>query len=896
MANSVSELIIRLKDGVSGPAKGAAGALGTLDKATKGLGRGASGEMQKLANALKQAQAQASQFSLFQKLRADLPKLRQDFNSAQDKVRALAREMASTDAPTRKMASAMKSAQAAVKSASAAYEAQQKAVLNARAALQQGGIATDRLGAANDKVKAAITQATAAIRAQEAAEKRAARVAETMAAKRVAAARKVEAAQRQAALAAEQAAHRAQVRQERWAAAVGVGTGTVVAGRMLAQPVSKAMTYDQRLTYVASTMAGDGSLEDKRAAKGRVSDTVDDAVRRGGGTREGAANALNTLVSSGTLEGDLPLKVLPDVVKTAHAAGADPEDIAKMTVAMLNNGVKPEDLGLAFDKAFKAGQLGGVELRDMARWFPQQMAMARGSGLSGMQAVDWLSAGNQVALANAGSPDEAANNLVNLLQKFNSRELQKTMADAVKPRPGDPTIQAEMEVKRGRDKGKKKVVDTGEFDWQGYAIERQKAGVSAPEAFAELLDRQLEDNVRYQELLKQAAEAKNTADQKAALDAALLIAEGSEIGKILADRQALSGALALRVGRERIKQLEAELAKAGGTVDRESAFVREQTWSRAQDGKNTLDRANEGAYGAVSGPLGSLIDGVNEAARAFPVLSSAVYGAGQVIGAIATGGVVGSVVGGLAAGKAAGAAAGAGAAASGAAAGGTGGALVGAGALVAKGGALALPLALGGSTAKNSYTSADDAGRLAQRSATSKAAADWNSMSPAERAARIEAARAGVPYKAQLGALGTIPSGDATLGSVGRFSPDRDLANTSTSRGFVNEPAALKGASGAVSNVSVAPVQPVQMDGALLDSAPIRSAAQAAGSEAGAAFETEMNAAFARVQATGAAAAASLRNAFSFSVTPTVNMPALPSGWGAGGGRAVQADTGLGTE
>ncbi|NKB83758.1 phage tail tape measure protein [Ochrobactrum grignonense] len=204
---------------------------------------------------------------------------------------------------------------------------------------------------------------------------------------------------------------------------------------MLTRPVAKALSYDETLTFLAGTMAGDGSVEDKQAAKVRASDSVNRSLQESGGTRDSAAAALNTLVGSGLFEGDSALQALTPILKTAFASGANPEDVARMGVAFKNSGINSsEDMQLAFDSALRAGQLGGFELRDMARWLPGQLALARGSGLTGLDAVKYLAAANQTQIKTAGSPDEAGNNLVNTLQKLNSRELQKQMADQVKAR------------------------------------------------------------------------------------------------------------------------------------------------------------------------------------------------------------------------------------------------------------------------------------------------------------------------------------------------------------------------------------------------------------------------------------------------------------------------------
>lgn len=646
MATMESKLVLSLVDKLTGPAKGIGGALDDIEAAAKAAGKGASKEMQGLGKSLQEAREQANKFDLFDKLRKDLPGARQAFRQAQGDVEKLAkelndarkaaakfdgvktfqkngpiaREMADAKKKVQELERQLTTAQRAVSRTSDAFEKQSRAVIEAKNALQGMGVNLKSVGSAQAALKGKIDTTTSAIKRQMVAE--------------------------------EQSAKRREKYARAYQTLAATGAGAIMAGQMLARPTGKAMTYDEQITYMASTMAGGGTLDERRAAKGKISDAIDAALKDGGGSREGAATALNSLIASGAFKDDEALAALSSVTRTSHAAGAREEDVAQAAIAMRNNGVAVEDLQKGFDIMFRGGQLGSFELRDMAKWFPQQMAMARGAGLTGLKAVSELSSLNQVSRGTAGSADEAGNNLVNLLQKLNSRELQDTMGKVVTPQAGDPSIPGKV-----TGKGKRRKVAPAEFDWQGYLIQRQKAGVNPIEALGEIIERQFEWNGRYQDLKKGIANAKTPEDAKALLESATSIAEGSEVGKIFADRQALMAALSILYGKDKKKGIDAELLKADGTVQAESEFVREQTWSKAQDAKNTIDRANENAYGAVSGPLGTLTEAINEAARDFPNLTAGLYAATEILMAIGGAGIVSGAVGGVLAGKAAGAAA-----------------------------------------------------------------------------------------------------------------------------------------------------------------------------------------------------------------------------------------------
>lgn len=606
MTTRTAALRLQLLDQVSGPAKATTSDLNGLEKNIGSLGRRGFPGAQNLGRQLDYLRQKAAAAGQFTEFRRGTAAAFGELRAARSRVEELRRSLATVTAPTGKMRADLRSAESALKQASIAFRGQRAATAAAGAALRTFGLNSRTAAGAQGELRGQMVQTIRRMRemAREA--------------------RKTGAGQREALRPA----------SGRWGMGGigGAGIGGAVAVRQLTAPVGRAMTYDEILTYVASTMAGGGSMEEKQAAKIKVSDAIDAALQAGGGKRDDAAAALNRLIASGAFEGDEALETLGPVVKTAHASGASADDVAAMATAMRNNGIEPKDMQRAFDSAFRAGQLGGVELRDMARWLPQQLALARGSGMSGMSAVEWLASANQVALQTAGSPDEAANNLVNLLQKLNSRELATTMAKEVKPQKGDPK-------------------DGGDFDWAAFMVKRQKEGVSPPEAFAEILDRQLKGNKDYQRLQKEAASAKTPEDRRARLEQAAAIAEASEVGQLIADRQALLAALALRSGQDRQREITAELANSAGTTDRESEFIRSQPWSQVQDLKNTADRANEQTFNALAGPLGALTESVNETARAFPELTSGIYGAGTALAALAAGGTAGAVAGGIIGGR-----------------------------------------------------------------------------------------------------------------------------------------------------------------------------------------------------------------------------------------------------
>ena len=436
-----------------------------------------------------------------------------------------------------------------------------------------------------------------------------------------------------------------------WQTVAKSAASVTAAGAVLAGPTRKALTYDQQLSYAADTATAGAGREAYQSNKKAISDGIDAAIKGGGGKREDAGEALNTMISSGAFDSvNEALAMLGDVVKTAHAAGASASQIAEIAVALKSFGIT--DMNTAFSMAMKAGQVGGFELKNMAEHLPSQLALAKQSGYAGINDYGKILALNQAARKTAGRPDEAGNNVINLLQKMSADEMNTRMAKHIKPRAGDAVTT--------NSKGKKT------FDWTGHLVKSKEQGIDAVGAMTILAEREVEGDKRYQELKKKLGIAKNDKEFAATLGemskAMFDIVKGGKMGEFFADRQALLGALAAVYHKDYMKKVEAEASpeNAKGTIEQSSANIRDETWSRAIDTQNALNRANEQAYNALQGPMGKVLEFTNGLATAYPNLTASVYGATTALTALAAAvgvwGIAGKVLGGGGAAAAAGAA------------------------------------------------------------------------------------------------------------------------------------------------------------------------------------------------------------------------------------------------
>lgn len=399
--------------------------------------------------------------------------------------------------------------------------------------------------------------------------------------------------------------------------ATAVVGGTVAGGMVVSNALQKPRDYQQQMTYITATAtAGQGLTLDQRRAKGNtLHQYVKDAVRVGGSARDDVAAALNELIASGKYNADDVYPALLSASKTAYASGAETIDAAKMTIALKTFGVN--DLDLAQDRAVRAGQIGSFEYRDLAKWLPSQMALAKSFGYSGDDGLVELLSLNQIAKSTAPDSTTAGNNVVNLLQKLASRELSDTLADKVDNLTGLPT----REVKNAKGK-----VVGQEFDWGTYALQQREQGVYGVEAFVKILERQLGKDERYIALQNKIKNTSDATERQALLSDMSNIMVGSELGQFIADRQALMAAIAVVYEKDRNIELKEDITTKGkGTVDADLALVNSFEWAKDQALTQEKLFAQSGMYDAVSEQLGQFKDTLTNVARGNEDLATLAY-------------------------------------------------------------------------------------------------------------------------------------------------------------------------------------------------------------------------------------------------------------------------------
>lgn len=340
--------------------------------------------------------------------------------------------------------------------------------------------------------------------------------------------------------------------------------------------VSRTMDYSTRLAHMANTAFSDRDTAGRIAGKRALDAAIDLAVRQGGGTREDAASALDAIIASGAIPAKAAMAILPSVQKAAVGGNADPTEIAMIGVrAMQSFGIQEDRMGKVFDMALTAGQLGGFEIKDMAKWLPQQMATALMSGLSG----------------------EAG------LAKLNS---QDTANDAKK---------------------------LG-IDLSGTLANARAKGMDSLTAFVALVDRIVAKDKRYTDLQAKLKTA-TAKDKKAVYESMANILEGSAIGKIVQDRQALGALLGLLNNREYVGDVERKTLAASGSVEANKAVLNAEAGIRVQAAVQEKNIAMQAALENVNHRLGETALKLVEYAQKYPELTTSLAQATTALTALA---------------------------------------------------------------------------------------------------------------------------------------------------------------------------------------------------------------------------------------------------------------------
>ena len=403
--------------------------------------------------------------------------------------------------------------------------------------------------------------------------------------------------------------------------AAGVAAGATAAGYVLAQPISRTMDYDTALRHATNTAFAGKSIEEKRAGMAQIANAVSDASHISGQSRESSLATMNAMVASGAMSDEAVRRLLPTVMKTATAADADGEAIASIVTKALQAGFAEADIESLLDRAMQSGADGGFELKDMARSLPQQLAAMKAMGMGPtLDNFSSLLNANQMAFMTAGSADEAGNNMVNLLAKISSQDIV-TKAKNI-------TINGE--------KG---------FDFTASMNKRQAAGMNSLDAMVDIVGEIVAKDGKSAALMQQINAADGDEAKLALLENQKALVDGTAIGQLVSDRQALMALLALVNNKQAAARLQEGQANAAGAVQGAYEFVADGAGFKAEQLKAAKAEAEQKAFSGFSNWLGDWFGRGAAWMRGNPDAAAAGVGAGYGATAVSAGAGAGSLTG-----------------------------------------------------------------------------------------------------------------------------------------------------------------------------------------------------------------------------------------------------------
>lgn len=404
----------------------------------------------------------------------------------------------------------------------------------------------------------------------------------------------------------------------KWGKAGGMMlAGGAAAAMTLRDPLEKRRSFDLNLAYAANTAYSDRDAKGRIAGKQELYDAVKKTVTAQGGSRDQALDALNSMIASGTVEVNTAKQLLPIIQRASVASGADSNDIAQIAIsAMQQYHIKPEDIGLALDKAMAAGQAGQFELNDMAKWLPQAMAATANGGMNGMKDFDVLLRALQQTRITAGSSDEGGNNFVNLAAKI-------TSADAV-----TKFKKADYVDKNGK--------HHDGIDLTQSLLKHKEKGENTLDAFMNIVDEYMTSNKQYQELQKKINNSKNDLDKKQLLEQQATILSGTAVGDLVSDRQALMALLAIKNNKDFGNDVMKEIQNAKGSIDTAHAVIQDTTYAKKQNFDNTKDFGAMESLKGMDETLGNINQKLADYGNKYPELGEAIGGTSVAFSALTT--------------------------------------------------------------------------------------------------------------------------------------------------------------------------------------------------------------------------------------------------------------------
>lgn len=239
----------------------------------------------------------------------------------------------------------------------------------------------------------------------------------------------------------------------------GGGSGAVAAGALAASRFSKAQMAAGAVATAAGSVLAVKRFANLESAARELGLTAEQSRERVssdierfrsqapalGATTQEQVGVAKQFAAAG-MDYDTAIGSVVPVVRTAKASFGELGDVAEAGIASVNNlKISVTDLGQAFDIIAKAGKLGQVEVKDLAKALPTVASSGAKLGLTGTSGLADIAAAIEIARKTAPTGDIAANNVYNLFEKVLSDEVGKAFKKK--------DIDLEGEIKKGQKDG-----------------------------------------------------------------------------------------------------------------------------------------------------------------------------------------------------------------------------------------------------------------------------------------------------------------------------------------------------------------------------------------------------------------------------------------------------------
>jgi TP901 family phage tail tape measure protein len=336
-----------------------------------------------------------------------------------------------------------------------------------------------------------------------------------------------------------------------------------------------------------------------------MSRKIIDTSRDTGMARNDVADVINQLVGAG-MDLSKALEYAPVAAKFVVGQGSSGVDTAKMINALGQNAkiTDPKQMQQALEAIAYQGQAGSFEAADMAKWFPELLANMASNGITGLDAVTQLGAMLQVQMKQAGSSDEAANNLKNWMGKIGSTDTVKAYEKAG-------------------------------IDYKGSMQTGLQNGMSTLETSMALAQKYIQatDPKRAAKMAEATAKISKEADPEKAKAMMASLEESLRTGDLFADMQVKAALSAYMQNKALYSQLKNDSRDATGILDKNLAERRESSSQKWAEMAQSMDDAMRSIGDALRPVTDTVAESLTKVTKGITSLTDSAPG---VVAGIAT--------------------------------------------------------------------------------------------------------------------------------------------------------------------------------------------------------------------------------------------------------------------